>query len=185
MKVKNLSEGDIIKFNNNFWQVLELKHSHLGRRGANLQVKLKNIFDSTNLTKNFSPDDNIELVEIIEKPVYFSYKKDENYYFFDEKNRKFQLTKNILGIKANFLKKDLNIKGLFLEDKLINIIIPIKAKFLVIDAPPGIKGDSQKSNTKIVTIETGYQLAVPLFIEKGDYLIINTETGEYVERAKN
>jgi elongation factor P len=184
IKIKNLTEGDIIKLENDFWKILDLKHSHLGRGGANIQIKLKNIINNTTISKNFSPDENVELVEIEEKPIKFVYQKDNFYYFFDNQNKKYQLSKNTLGNKANFVKKDLEIKGLFLDDHLINIILPVKAKYLVTEAPPGLKGDSQKNNTKTVTIETGYQLSVPLFIDAGDYIIINTETGEYVERAK-
>ncbi|GIW66293.1 MAG: elongation factor P [Candidatus Parcubacteria bacterium] len=184
VKFKNLSEGDIIEIDKNFWKILELKHSHLGRGGANIQAKLKNIVNDSNVIKNFNPDDEINLIDVIEGPIKFIYKKNNLYYFLDENNKKYQLDSNNLGFKINFLKKDLDLLGLFIEDKLINIILPIKAKYLVVEAPPGIKGDSQKSPNKIITIETGYQLSVPLFIEKGDYIIINTETGEYIERFK-
>ena len=184
IKFKNLSEGDIIEIDNNLWEVLELSHSHLGRGGANLRIKLKNIVNNTTLVKNFNPEDETILVEIIKKPLKFIYSKNDLYYFLDNENNKHQLDVEVLGSKVNFIKKDLDIQGLFKDNQLINIVLPIKVKYLVTESPPGIKGDSQKSNTKLVSIETGYKLSVPLFIEKGDYIIINTESGEYVERAK-
>jgi elongation factor P len=184
IRAKDLSVGDIIEFNNSFWKVLEIKHSHLGRGGANLQMKIKNLVNNSNLIKNFNPAEEVILVEIEERPLRFIYSKQDLYYFMDDQKRKVFLNKETLGNKINFLKSDLNITGLFEEDKLINIVLPIKANFKVIEAPPGIKGDSQKNNFKTVTLETGYQLMVPLFIKEGDEIIVNTETGEYVERAK-
>ncbi|MCS7183870.1 MAG: hypothetical protein NZ866_00800 [Patescibacteria group bacterium] len=184
IRAKDLSEGDIISLNNSLWEVIDLKHTHLGRGGANLQLKLKNILSNNNLTQNLDPEEEVILVELEERPIKFLYQKNNIFYFLDEIGKKFELDKKGLGFKSNFIKKDLNLKGIFIEEKLINIILPIKSQFLVVSSPPGIKGDSQKSNTKIVTIETGYQLPVPLFIEVGDKIIINTETGEYVERVK-
>ncbi|GIW65912.1 MAG: elongation factor P [Candidatus Parcubacteria bacterium] len=184
IKFKNLTEGDIIEIDSNLWEVLDLSHSHLGRGGANLRIKLKNIINNTTLFRNFNPDDEAVLIEITKKPIKFIYSKNNLYYFLDNENVKHQLSVEILGSKVNFIKKDLDIQGLFKDSKLINIVLPIKVKYLVTEAPPGIKGDSQKNNNKLVSIETGYKLSVPLFIEKGDYIIINTETGEYVERFK-
>jgi len=184
MKIKNISEGDILKIDQNIFRVIQINHSHLGRGKANVELKLKNILNNSTIKKIFSPDDEVETPYIEEKQIKFLYKKNNIYYFLNLiDNQKYFLGSDFLGIKCNFLKKDIEIRGIFIDDKLTDIILPIKTKFLVIEAPPGIKGDSQKSNTKIVTIETGYKLSVPLFIEKGDCIIVNTETGEYVERC--
>jgi elongation factor P len=185
MRVKYLTEGQLIKINKDIYKIIEINHSHLGRGKANIEMKLKNILNNITIKKNFNPDEEIEIADFEERPIKFLYSKNNIFHFLDlESNAKLSLNQETLGIKSNFLRKDLDIKGIFIDDNLVNIVLPIKAKFLVVESPPGIKGDSQKSTNKIVTVETGYKLSVPLFIEKDDYILINTETGEYIERVK-
>lgn len=184
MKARYLEIGDIIKLNNNYFEVLKIEHSHMGRGKANLNFLLKNILNNTTLQKNFNPDEEIEEVDVEKREVSFLYAKNDILFFLDENNKKYKLEKSKLGNKVNFLKKDLGIIGYFINEELIDIKLPIKAVYEVISSPPNIKGNSEKTNTKIVTIETGAQIKVPLFINTGDKILINTEKGEYVERVK-
>ena len=101
----------------------------------------------------------------------------------DPKNR-FELSKDILGDNAKWLKPNIELTVLFLEEEPINVILPIKIDFKVIEAPPGIQGDRSSAGTKTVTLENGTVVQVPLFINQDDIIRINTETGEYAERVE-
>ena len=89
-----------------------------------------------------------------------------------------------LGVQTKFLKANQIVEALIFNEKVINISIPIKTQLKVTEAPPGIKGDRAQGGTKIATLETGVQVAVPLFVATGDTIEINTETGEYVRRVE-
>ncbi len=184
MKAKYFKVGDIVTIDGNIWRIIKITHAHRGRGKAEIEFQLKNIKNNSVISKILNPEEELEELEVEKKQIKFLYSKQNKYYFMDEKNRKFELSIEELGEKAKFIKKDLPIIGLFYDDKLINIELPIKAVYKVIYAPPGLKGDSEKSNYKAVTIETGAEINVPLFIKEGDYIVINTEKGEYVERAK-
>ena len=183
MKVRYLKLGDTINLNNQIWQILKIEHTHRGRGKAEIELTLKNIINGTVNKKVFNPDEEVEEVELEKRPIKFLYSKKDVAYFTDG-NNKYEINSEILGEKFKFLKKDLDIKGLFYEDKLINVELPIKAVYKVIETSPGVKGDSEKSNYKIARIETGAEITVPLFIEIGEEIVVNLEKGEYVERYK-
>lgn len=184
MKVRYLKVGDAINLNGEIWQILEIEHSHRGRGKADIEFLLKNIKSGNTLKKVFNPDEDLEEIELEKRPIKFLYSKHDIAYFLDEKSNKYEIKADILGNKFKFLKKDLDIKGLFYENQLLNIELPIKAVYKVIETSPGVKGDSEKSNYKIAKIETDAEITVPLFIEIGEEIVVNTEKGEYVERYK-
>jgi len=108
-------------------------------------------------------------------------------YFFSEKENpvnRFDLTTEQIGEPGKFLKPDQIVEGIIFRNKVINISLPIKINLKVIEAPPGIKGGRAEPGTKIVTLETGAKISVPLFIEEGDIIEVNTETGQYVRRVE-
>lgn len=184
MKLKYFKVGDFINLDNNIFQIIKITHIHRGRGKADLELQLKNIKTNSVINKVFNPDDEVEEAELEKRNIYFLYIKNDKAYFLDEEKKKFELPISEIGSKYKFLKKDLDLQGIFYENKLISIQFPIKAVYEVISAPPGIKGDSEKSNYKIVTIDTGAEIAVPLFINVKDKIIINLEKEEYVERFK-
>ena len=184
MKVRYLKVGDSINLNNQIWQVLKIEHSHRGRGKAEVELTLKNIQNGNLIKKVFNPDEEVEEVELEKRPVKFLYSKKDIAYFTDDNNNKYEISIEILGDKFKFLKKELDIKGLFYENKLVNVELPIKAVYRVVETSPGVKGDSEKSNYKIAKLETGAEITVPLFIEIGEQIVVNIEKGEYVERYK-
>lgn len=184
MKAKYFRVGDFIEIDNSIFQIIKITHTHRGRGKADLEFQLKNIKTNSVTNKVFNPDEEINEADLEKRKIYFLYMKNDKAYFLDDEKKKFELSIEEIGSKYKFLKKDLDLYGLFYEDKLIGIQFPIKAVYEVISAPPGIKGDSEKSNYKIVTIDTGAEIAVPLFINVKDKIVINLEKEEYVERAK-
>lgn len=119
-------------------------------------------------------------------PVQFIY-ESRGVYWFNEANNpqnRFSLKKEELGGGVNFLKSNLEIIALKFEGKIIRIELPIKIDYKVTEAPPAIKGDTAQGGAKAITIETGAKINVPLFIDEGDIIKVNTQTGEYVERVE-
>ena len=174
-KVKFILEGEP-------WEVIDSTFIFKGRGSSTIQVKIKNLINGKVVTKTFHQNDEFEEAEIERKKVKFLYSKNKKYYFqLDDKN--FEINESILGNKALFIKKGDEVQGIFFEDKLIGIELPLKITFKVISAPPGLRGGREQPGTKPVTIETGAIINVPLFVKEGDIVEINTETGEYERRV--
>jgi elongation factor P len=173
-KVKFILDGEP-------WEVIDSSFIFKGRGSSTVQAKIKNLINGKVVTKTFHQNDEFEEAEIEREKVKFLYSKNKKYYFqLDDKN--FEIDENILGKKALFIKKGDEVQGVFFEEKLIGIELPLKMTFKVISAPPGLRGGREQPGTKPVTIETGATINVPLFVKEGDIVEINTETGEYVRR---
>ncbi|NCF75442.1 MAG: elongation factor P [Xanthomonadaceae bacterium] len=176
--------GSIVKFNNEPYVVTFAQHLKMGRGGAILKTKLKNLINGNVLEYSLKGSDKMEEAELKKIKASFLYKEKENYFFMDENNfEQFFLNKNILGDKIKFLKEGIITNILNFEKKPVAIELPPKIELKVISAPPGIKGDTAQGGTKAVTVETGAIINAPLFINNNDIIRVNTETGEYVERV--
>jgi len=163
------------------WEVIDSTFIFKGRGSSTVEAKIRNLINGKVINKTFHQNDQFEEAEIERVKIKFLYSKNKKYYFqFDDQN--FEIDENILGNKALFIKKGDEVNGIFFNEKLIGIELPLKMKFKVISAPPGIRGGREQPGTKPVTIETGATLNVPLFVQEGDIIEVNTETGEYVRR---
>ncbi len=185
LEINEIQKGMIIEIGNLPYKVLDLKHLHLGRGGAILQTKLKNLIEGNVIEKNFKPSDEIEEVEIEKIKLKFIYSHRGNFVFQKiDSHQRFNLKEDLIGDKKNYLGPNLEIEGYLFKEKLIEISLPPKVDLKVIEAPPGIKGNTKQGGTKTVILETGKKINVPLFIKTGDIIRVNTERGEYVERVK-
>jgi elongation factor P len=144
------------------------------------------------LDRNWQASDNFEEAEIERKPAMFIYAKPgrapgdgQEYWFHEEGNPKarFSLVAELVGDQGQFLKPNTKVSTWIFNEKVIKVDIPIKMDFKVMEAPPAIRGNTAQGGTKSVTIEGGAKVNAPLFINEGDMIRINTQTGEYVERA--
>ena len=186
LDINEIQKGMIIEINGQPYEVLEVKHLHLGRGGAVLQTKLKNLIEGNVIEKNFKPSDEIEEAEVEKVKLKFIYSHRGKFVFQKiENSQRFELQEEVIGEKKDYLKEGLEVEGYFFEEKLISISLPPKVDLKVIEAPPGIKGDTKQGGTKTVILETGKKINVPLFIEAGDIIRVNTQKGEYVERVKS
>ncbi len=166
------------------WEIIDASHMFKGRGQSVLQTKIKNLKTGSVVQKTFRPSENFKEAEISKFKAVFLYKNRDNYFFCQGNNPKerFSLTESCLGEKVKFLKEKETVDGIIFQDEIINVSLPIKVALKVVEAPPGIKGDRAQAGTKIVKIETGAEIAVPLFIKQGDVIEINTEKSGYVRR---
>jgi elongation factor P len=181
-----LKTGAKIIFDNQPHEIIEHSLMFKGRGHSTLAVKLRNLLNGNVISQTFHPSDSFEEAEIEKIKARFLYQHREKYIFCEEDNPsfRFELIKEAIGSAAQFLKSNQPVEGIKFKEKIINIALPIKVQLKVVEAPPGVKGERAQAGTKQVTLETGAIANAPLFIETGDTIEINTETGEYVRRVE-
>jgi elongation factor P len=183
--INDLRTGTIIQHNHEPYVVTWTQHVKMGRGGAILRTKIKNLVNGSLLEKTFKGNDKIEEADLERGRANFLYKDDAAAYLMDNNSfDQYSLPLDQLGKKIYFLKEGEDVEVLYFNKKAVNLDLPIKVVLKVTEAPPGIKGDTAQGATKQVALETGLVINVPLFIKEGDYIRINTTTGEYVEKAK-
>lgn len=183
--LSEIKTGEKIVWDGEPYQVLFDQHSKTGRAGAVLRTKLKNLRTGAVMNKTFQGADKIEQAEIEKKKSQYLYNDDNGYYFMDNNTyEQFSLPMQVIGHCSKYLKEGTNVDVIYFDSNPINIELPVKMDFEVVEAPPSIKGNTADGGNKQVTIETGAKINVPLFIKTGDKIRINTETGLYAERAK-
>lgn len=186
LSINDLKNGTLIKIGQEPYVVMSVKHLHIGRGGASVQTKIRNLKTGQVLERNFKPADEFEEAELEKLKSRFLYENRGQYWFNEPDNprNRFSLTMEELGDSAQFLKPNIEVQAVKYEGKIIGIELPIKVDYEVVDAPPAIRGDTAQGGTKIIIIETGAKISVPLFINEGDIIRVNTQTGIYDERAK-
>jgi elongation factor P len=185
LSINEIKLGKVIKVNDQPYVITKADHHKMARGGAVLKTKLKNLIDSSVLEKTFQGNDKAEEADVEKKKVNYMYSDENKAYFMDnESYDQFELSLDVIGDKTKFMKDGTDVDVLYFQDKPVAVELPIKMDFAVTEAPPGVKGDSASNVTKQITIETGAKLNAPLFINEGDRIRVNTDTGEYVERAK-
>lgn len=184
LNINEIKNGKNILWNNEPFVVLSSQHSKTGRAGAVLRTKLKNLINGAMIDKTFQGSDKVEEANISKSKAQYLYKDADGYHFMDTASYdQFSLPKEVIGDLSLYMIDGTEVTVLNFNSDPVNIELPIKIKFKVVEAPPGIKGDTASSGDKLVTIETGAKVTTPLFVETGDEIIVNTETGQYVSRA--
>lgn len=184
LSISEIKLGKILKINNEPFVVIKADHHKMGRGGAVLKTKLKNLINGNVLEKTFQGNDKGESAETEKKKANYMYKDDTKAFFMDNTSyEQFELDLEQIGEKQKFLKDGTDVDVLYFDNKPVAIDLPVKMAFKVISAPPGVKGNSAGNVNKQVELETGTLINAPMFINEGDIIKINTDTGEYVERA--
>lgn len=184
LSLSEIKSGKVIKIGEEPYLVIKTDHHKMGRGGAVLKTKLRNLITGNMLEKTFQGNDKAAEAEIETKKTNFMYKDGEQAYFMDnETYEQFSLPLEQIGEREKFLKEGTDVDTLYFVDKPVAIDLPIKINLKVVSAPPGVKGNSAGNVTKQVELETGAKINAPMFINEGDIIKVNTDTGEYVERA--
>ncbi len=184
LNFNEIKPGKVLEINNEPFLIIKTDHHKMGRGGAVLKVKMKNLINESVLEKTYQGNEKAEEAHTETKKANFMYKDQSEAYFMDNKSfEQFSLSLENIGEKMGFLKEGIDVDVLYFNENPVSITLPIKMDFKVISSPPGVKGNSSGNVTKQVEIETGAMITAPLFINEGDVIKINTDTGEYVERA--
>ncbi|MBZ1345450.1 MAG: elongation factor P [Candidatus Nealsonbacteria bacterium] len=181
----DLKKGVKFILNQEPYEVLESSFMFKGRGSSVVQTKIKNLITGKTINKTFHPGEEFKEAEILKTKARFLYSHRENFYFSKKEDPcRFNLNQQQLGSNVQFLKPNETVEVLEFQNKIINIVLPIKINLKVIESPPGIKGDRAQAGTKTAILETGAKINVPLFIKEGDIIEVNAEKGEYVRRVE-
>jgi elongation factor P len=185
LEYDEIKERKYIVFNGEPWEVIT---SHVFRKQQRKPVnatKLKNLITGKVTEQSFHVSEKVEEAEIDKVEAKFLFSNKGQYTFCDPKDpsNRFSLTEDFVGEKGRFLKTNTIIKVLKFGERMIGVEIPIKVELKVVEAHEAVKGNTAQGATKLVKLETGAEIHVPMFIKEGEVIKINTETGEYTERA--
>ncbi len=179
----DLEKGDLIKLENEIYEVLDKEFFKPGKGAPVIRTKLKNYLTGKIIDRNFRNNETFELIELEFKPASFLYKDKRSAVFvLKDSNQRISFPLEAVQDKLYYLTPEIECEIVYYEEKPIGLKIPVKVALKVVEAPPAVKGNTVTSATKTVTLETGLKINVPIFIKEGEKIIINTETGEYCER---
>lgn len=185
LTINDLKSKMLVMIDGAPYQVLEVKHLHMGRGGSSVQTKIRNLTTGQVFARNFKPADTFAAADVEKRELAFLYGHRGEFVFSarDKPAERFTLNVEQIGEAIQWLKASTPVTALFLGGNLLSIAVPIKMDFKVIEAPPGLRGDTVSGAVKTVVIETGAKIQTPLFVNAGDIIRVNTETGEYAERV--
>lgn len=184
MNINDLNIGMVFVKSGDPYKVLYREHSKMGRGGAVLRTKIKNLRTGAIQEETFKGGDKFEEANISLRKAQYLYKESGSFNFMDiESFEQFSISEEAAGEKGKFLIEGMEAELMLFDGKPLEIITPVKMNFRVAEAPPSIKGNTADGGSKTVTLENGLKITTPLFIKEGDLIRVNTETGEYVERA--
>ena len=184
INIGSIRPGLTITLGNDLFVVVKCEHAKLGRGSAFCRTKLKNLKTGIVLEKTLRDSDNIEEAFIERRQLQYSYRQGDFFHFMDmESFEDFVLDKEKIKDIADLLKENISLTGIFYENNLINLELPSTLELKVEHTEPGIKGDSVRAGLKPAILETGAQVQVPLFINPGDIIKIDTLNKEYLGRV--
>lgn len=185
MQTSDFKKGLAVKYNGETYVIVGYQFVNPGKGAAFTRAKLKSVKTGKNVEVTFKSGEEVPEANMEYKRCQYLYHDTAEYTFMDNTSYdQFAISKEMVGDDADFLIDGTEVVVVFVDDSPASLQLPTKMDFKVISAPPGEKGDTATGGTKPVVIETGATVNVPLFIKEGDAIRVNTETHEYVERAK-
>lgn len=182
--VNDLKNGLTIKYNNNLYQVMEFQHVKPGKGPAFVRTKLRNLDTKSIQDITFNSNEKVEKALVEKKQMQYLYNEGNGYIFMDmETYEQLTVEKEYIEDQLKFLVENTVLQIIMHEGKIIGINLPEKMELEIIECEPGIKGDTKSGGDKTATLETGFVIRVPLFVEVGNKVVINTEKGTYVSRV--
>ena len=179
----DLRKGLRIEMDGDPYVITEFSFNKPGKGQAIYTCKLRNLLTGTTMTKQFRSNDKVGRPELQEKSLAYSYPEGDCYVFMDENYEQIPITADMLGDARYFLTEDMALDVLFYQGRPIDVTLPTFIDKPVVHTEPGVRGDTATNVMKPATVDGGYELEVPLFIEEGDLIRIDTRTGGYSERV--
>ena len=184
LNVTELRTNSVFKENNQPFLVLRYELIKLARQGAFIKVKAKNLLSGSIIERSWHSNATVEEADVYKRNSQFLYKNGLNFVFMDPKTyEQEEIPEELISEQARFLKEGVTVQLLFYEDRAISIELPLNIIFEITYTEPGIKGNTVNNSYKDATIETGAKVRVPLFINIGDKIKVDSRTGDYLERA--
>lgn len=184
LSINEIKSGLTILVDGEVWLVIDTQHVKPGKGAAFVRAKIRNLKNASVQEKTFRGDEKIDEAFVEERKLQYLYSSGDLYHFMDQENyEEIAITKEKLADQVKFLKDNLDVAAYYYKDDVLNVNLPNFIEFTIIHTEPGIKGDTAKSGTKPAEIDTGATIQVPLFINPGDRIKVDTRSGAYVERV--
>ncbi len=181
----NLRKGLKLQIDGEPYVIIEFEFSKPGKGQALYRCKMRNMITGNQLVNTYRSNDKFEKADLEERNMQYLYNQGNEYHFMDTENyEQLFLNREQLGDNINYLMDNMEVQVLFFGTRPIDVSLPIFVNLTVTQADPWARGDTSGTDTKPITVETGYQLQVPPFVEEGDKIQIDTRTGAYVPRVK-
>ncbi len=186
LSYNELKIGTMFKFEGVPYEVLEYEFLRMQQRKPVAKTRIKNLMTGQVIERNFHQNETLSEIEIDKVSVTYLYHHRDEFWFCEKGNPKnrFQIAESKIGPQGRFLRPNSEVLAIKLEEEILEIKSPIKVDLKVVETPPGERGNTAQGGTKTAKLETGAEVAVPLFINEGDIVRVNTDTGLYVERVE-
>lgn len=185
MPATQLRVGMVVMFNNDLHRIMELTHVTPGNWRGFVRTKLRNLRSGLQTEHRFRSEDKVDRITLEQLEMEYLYQSGDDFFFMNSENYdQLSLSKDVLGDSVNYLIPNLKIKVDYHEDQAVGISLPKTVDMQVTETPPGMKSATVTNELKPATTETGLIVRVPSFIDVGETIRVDTETGEYVSRAK-
>ena len=182
--VNDLRKGVTFEYDGQIYKVLEYSHNKPGRGNATIRTKLRNLKTGATIDRTFQSGDRVQDIRLDHHQFTYLYRDGNLYYFMDtETYEQPALTAETLGDNVNYLKEGQAAKLTFYEDDAIEIELPTAVDLEIVESEAGVRGDTATGANKLVTTETGLKVQVPLFVNVGDVIKVDTRSGEYLTRV--
>jgi len=179
----DVRNGTTFELDNSVFKVVEFQHVKPGKGAAFVRTKLKNVITGAVLEKTFNPSEKLQGAEIEKRDMQYLYNDGDLYYFMDNENyEQMPLNKEQLGDSLKYIKENMSVKVLSFKGKVFSVEPPMFVELEVTYTEPGFAGNTTTTSGKPATLENGSEILVPLFVNIGDVIKIDTRTGEYMER---
>lgn len=183
-KAGNLTKGSYIHWRKEPHIVVKRKLTHMGRGTAKAKLSLKALKSGHVVTQVFNTDEQLKEINVHHQNSQYLYQQGDEYIFMDTSSyEQFPVPKKIIGKKENYLVEGETYQLVTYEDEVVDIKLPPKVTLEITDTSKGVRGDTVSGATKPAILETGLKIKVPLFVKQSEKVVVNTESGEYVERA--
>ncbi len=181
---REIKKGSVVIFEDQPYECVDRSFKAKQQREAIATVIMKNLITNKVLEKNFQSSATIAEADLEETKAQFLYRDGDEYFFMDQETYdQFSLKRSQLRDTENYLKEETEVRIVKFNETPVDIILPPEVNLKVVDAPPGVRGDTAQGGSKVVTLETGMKISVPLHINEGDILVIKTKTGNFDRRA--
>jgi elongation factor P len=179
-----LKRGVIIEMDKQLYSIMEYQHQKIGRGSAQVRMKLRNIRTGSISDTTVQAGTKFPRVRLEQRAMQYLYAEDNTYYFMDQENYdQIGLTTSQLGDAVNYLKDGMVIQVQFYENEPVDVEPPITVELQIVETDPGFRGDTASGGTKPAKLETGLVVQVPLFVNQGETIRVDTRTGNYLERV--
>lgn len=182
----DLKNGMVLVLDGNLWQVVEFQHVKPGKGPAFVRTKIRNVLTGKSVDKTFNAGIKVETATVDRRDMTYLYHDGEDYVFMDDSTyEQTPLSAELVGDAANYMTDNQSAIVSFHGDQVLSVELPATVNLTITHTEPGLQGDRSSAGTKPATVETGYELQVPLYMDEGTVIKVDTRTGEYAGRVND